>query len=38
MFRKVAFTMYPVQDRKRARAFYGETLGLEMGRNAPDGV
>jgi predicted enzyme related to lactoylglutathione lyase len=28
MFRKVAFTMYPAQDMARARAFYGETLGL----------
>lgn len=28
MFRKVAFTMYPVKDMTRARAFYGETLGL----------
>ena len=28
MFRKVAFTMYPVEDMARARAFYEETLGL----------
>ena len=28
MFKKVAFTMYPVQDPQRARAFYEETLGL----------
>ena len=28
MFRKVAFTMYPVTDMPRARAFYEETLGL----------
>ena len=38
MFRKVAFTMYPVQDWKRARAFYGETLGLKIGSKSPDGV
>jgi predicted enzyme related to lactoylglutathione lyase len=28
MLQKVAFTMYPVADMSRARAFYGETLGL----------
>lgn len=28
MFRKVAFTMYPVVDLDRARAFYEDTLGL----------
>ena len=28
MFRKVAFTMYPVTDIARARRFYEETLGL----------
>ena len=33
MFRKVAFTMYPVADGKRARAFYEGTLGLTR---APD--
>ncbi len=38
MFRKVAFTMYPVQDWQRARAFYGETLGLKIGSKSPDGV
>ena len=31
MFRKVAFNVYPVQDWQRARAFYGETLGLRIG-------
>lgn len=35
---KVAFTKYPVQDWKRARAFYGETLGLKIGSKSPDGV
>jgi len=38
MFKKVAFTMYPVQDATRARAFYGGTLGLTMGSNSPNGV
>ena len=33
MFRKVAFTMYPVTDMPRARAFYEETLGLGPSRN-----
>ena len=28
MLQKVAFTMYPVADMPRARAFYEETLGL----------
>jgi len=28
MFKKVAFTVYPVQDVARARKFYEETLGL----------
>ncbi|MES2441377.1 MAG: VOC family protein [Pseudomonadota bacterium] len=28
MLRKVAFTMYPVTDMARARAFYENTLGL----------
>jgi len=31
MFKKVAFTMYPVSDVPRARRFYEETLGLEPG-------
>ncbi len=31
MFKKVAFTMYPVADVARARGFYEETLGLEVG-------
>ena len=34
MFSKVAFTMYPVTDMARARAFYEETLGLGPSRNA----
>jgi len=28
MFKKIAFTMYPVTDMARAKAFYEETLGL----------
>jgi predicted enzyme related to lactoylglutathione lyase len=31
MFKKVAFTMYPVTDVARARGFYEETLGLTAG-------
>ncbi|MDG2535824.1 VOC family protein [Sphingomonas sp. HITSZ_GF] len=37
MFRKVAFTMYPVTDLARARAFYEQTLGLPISR-APEGI
>jgi predicted enzyme related to lactoylglutathione lyase len=35
---KVAFTMLPVEDAKRARAFYEDVLGLTRGLAAPDGV
>ena len=35
MFSKVAFTMYPVADIARARAFYEDVLGLGPSRNAP---
>lgn len=38
MYKKVAFTMYPVADATRARAFYEETLGLTRGSAAPNGV
>lgn len=31
MFKKVAFTMYPITDVARARKFYEETLGLTRG-------
>jgi hypothetical protein len=31
MFKKVAFTMYPISDVPRARKFYEETLGLTPG-------
>ena len=33
MLQKVAFTMYPVTDMPRARAFYEETLGLPRSTN-----
>jgi predicted enzyme related to lactoylglutathione lyase len=38
MFKKVAFTMYPVKDSARARQFYETTLGLARGSSSPDGV
>jgi predicted enzyme related to lactoylglutathione lyase len=38
MFKKVAFTMYPVTDAKRARSFYEETLGLRRGSSAAGGT
>ena len=38
MLKKVAFTMFPVDDPARARAFYEETLGLTRGLSAPNGV
>src|SRR6185436_506856 len=38
MFKKVAFTMYPVSDPKRARAFYEGTLGLAVGSHSSDGT
>jgi predicted enzyme related to lactoylglutathione lyase len=38
IFKKVAFTMFPVTDSTRARAFYEEVLGLKRGLASPDGV
>ena len=38
MFKKVAFTMYPVQEPERARAFYEQTLGLTRGSHSSNGV
>jgi predicted enzyme related to lactoylglutathione lyase len=38
MLKKVAFTMFPIQDAVRARAFYEETLGLERGSGSPEGT
>jgi predicted enzyme related to lactoylglutathione lyase len=37
MLKKVAFTMYPVRDVTRARRFYEETLGLELGQSGNHG-
>ena len=38
MFKKIAFTMFSVQDANRARAFYEQTLGLTRGLASPDGT
>ncbi len=38
MFRKVAFTMFSVEDPMRARAFYEDVLGLQRGLASPDGT
>lgn len=38
MLKKVAFTMLPVTDATRARAFYEGTLGLTRGSHAQNGV
>jgi predicted enzyme related to lactoylglutathione lyase len=38
MLEKVAFSMYPVKDATRARAFYEEVLGLTRGSASPDGT
>lgn len=38
MIRKVAFTMYPVQDAERARAFYENVLGLTRGSASDEGT
>jgi predicted enzyme related to lactoylglutathione lyase len=37
MFKKVAFTMYPVADVSRARQFYEETLGLAVSKAGGQG-
>lgn len=37
MFKKVAFTMYPVTDVARARRFYEETFGLKIGSHGNQG-
>jgi predicted enzyme related to lactoylglutathione lyase len=37
MFRKVAFTMYPITDVARARKFYEETFGLKLGSHGHQG-
>src|ERR1700687_3767943 len=38
MFKKVAFTMYPVTDVPRARKFYEETLGLKVSKASSHGA
>jgi predicted enzyme related to lactoylglutathione lyase len=38
MFQKVAFTLFPVLDPARARAFYENVLGFTRGLAAPNGV
>lgn len=38
MVEKVAFTMIPIVDTARARAFYEGKLGLPLGMHAPNGV
>jgi hypothetical protein len=38
MLKKVAFSMFPVQDAVGARAFYENTLGLTRGSASPEGT
>ena len=38
MLKKVAFTMFPVKETERARAFYEGTLGLKVGSHSGNGV
>lgn len=38
MLQKVAFTMYPIADTARARAFYEGILGLTVGKHSDNGV
>lgn len=38
MLEKIAFTMLPVVDAARARAFYEDVLGLTRGLASPDGT
>jgi predicted enzyme related to lactoylglutathione lyase len=38
MLKKVAFTMFAVEDSTRARAFYESKLGLRRGSSADNGV
>ena len=38
MIKHIAFTMYPVKNMVRARRFYEEDLGLEVGHNAAGGA
>lgn len=38
MIKKIAFTMLPITDPVRARAFYEDVLGLVRGMSSPDGT
>lgn len=38
MIKKIAFTMYPVQNMDRARQFYEKTLGLKVGKISAEGA
>lgn len=38
MIRKIAFTVYPVQDMARARRFYEQDLGLSTSREFAEGA
>jgi predicted enzyme related to lactoylglutathione lyase len=38
MLKKIAFTMFPIVDPTRARAFYEDVLGLTRGLSSPDGT
>jgi predicted enzyme related to lactoylglutathione lyase len=38
MLKKIAFTMYPVEDMQRARNFYEKILGLSVGATTADGA
>ena len=38
MPKKVAFTMYPIEDTARARAFYEGKLGLSVGKHSENGI
>lgn len=38
LLQKVAFTLFPVSDPARARAFYEDALGLTRGLASPDGT
>ena len=38
MLMKVAFTLYPTTDSKRARAFYEGKLGLTVGSHSENGI
>lgn len=38
MFKRVAFTMYPVENMQRARNFYEKILGFDTGNAMADGA